>query len=195
MFLLIAGNAFSYDSTKLHIRLKIMNPAMWPSSPNSITIGGDTAFQGWLSRHKVTKLEKVFSNEYDNVGELKYKYKMFHDTNAYVLEAALDSIQGIKEVFIYDIVPMGMDVPMCSTMYHPNDPSVDRHTGTDYKRYDTNHVNKTWHLEKMQAECAWSITKGNPDVLLGMVDTYIDTFHEDVCRQTKVDFLLRSVSN
>jgi hypothetical protein len=96
MLLFIAGNAFSYDSTKLHIRLKIMNPAMWPSSPNSITIGGDTAFQGWLSRHKVTKLVKVFSDEYDNVGELKYKYKMFHDSNAFVLLNGLDSFDKVN---------------------------------------------------------------------------------------------------
>ncbi|MCC6722451.1 MAG: S8 family serine peptidase, partial [Bacteroidia bacterium] len=190
MLLLIVGNAFSYDSTKLHIRLKIMNPAMWPSSPNSITISGDTAFQGWLSRHKVTKLEKVFSNEYDNVGELKYKYKMFHDSNAFVLEAALDSMAGIKDVFIYDIVPMGMDVPMCSTMYHPNDNFIDALGSSNWKsRIDPPNPNPrdwSWHLNKIEAECAWDVTKGDTNVLIGIVDSYMDTFHYDMRGKFKI---------
>ena len=190
LLLLIAGNAFSYDSTKLHIRLKIMNPAMWPSTPNSITISGDTAFQGWLSRHKVTKLEKVFSNEYDNVGELKYKYKMFHDSNAFVLEAALDSMAGIKDVFIYDIVPMGMDVPMCSTMYHPNDNFIDALGSSNWKsRIDPPNPNPrdwSWHLNKIEAECAWDVTKGDTNVLIGIVDSYMDTFHYDMRGKFKI---------
>ena len=77
MLLLIADKAFSYDSTKLHIRLKIMDPTMLPVSPNAVTTY-NSSFNTWMAQHHVTDLVKVFSDEYDNVGELKYKYKMFH---------------------------------------------------------------------------------------------------------------------
>ena len=37
-----------------------------------------------------------------------------------------------------------------------------------------------WALRLIQAPCAWSITRGNPNVWIGIVDTDFDTTHEDL---------------
>jgi hypothetical protein len=192
MLLLIADKAFSYDSTKLHIRLKIMDPTMLPVSPNAVTTY-NSSFNTWMAQHHVTDLVKVFSDEYDNVGELKYRYKMFHDTDAYVLQAALDSMEGIKEVFIYDFVPYGYDIPACTSSFTPNDDLVDAANFFGPKDFKTrtdkpfeNTVDFDWHLDKIQAECAWDITKGDTNVLIGILDSYMDTSHFDMRGKFKI---------
>ena len=70
--------SFSYDSTKLHIRLKIMDSTMIPTHTDSNDCP-NSAFETWLVQHKVTMVVKVHSNVYDTIGELGYKYKIFHD--------------------------------------------------------------------------------------------------------------------
>lgn len=51
--------------------------------------------------------------------------------------------------------------PTCAT---PNDPLF----GTQ------------WHLTRVQAECAWNMTKGSPGVVVGVIDTGCDLTHPDL---------------
>ena len=39
---------------------------------------------------------------------------------------------------------------------------------------------RRWPLDLIQAPCAWTITKGNPNVLIGVVDRDFETSHEDL---------------
>jgi len=37
-----------------------------------------------------------------------------------------------------------------------------------------------WPLDMIQASCAWTITKGNPNILIGIADTEFETTHDDL---------------
>jgi len=37
-----------------------------------------------------------------------------------------------------------------------------------------------WALRMVQAPCAWAITKGSPNILIGIVENHFDTAHEDL---------------
>jgi len=37
-----------------------------------------------------------------------------------------------------------------------------------------------WGMELVDAQCAWAITKGDSNIIVGMVDTEVDTSHEDL---------------
>ncbi len=43
-----------------------------------------------------------------------------------------------------------------------------------------NNIRNNYALEMIEANCAWSITTGNPDVIVGVVDTEFDTEHPDL---------------
>ena len=49
----------------------------------------------------------------------------------------------------------------------PNDPAF-------------NHPDYTWHFEPIQAYEAWEITKGSEDVVVAIVDSYFDLYHDDL---------------
>ena len=38
---------------------------------------------------------------------------------------------------------------------------------------------RSWHLDMIEAQCAWSITTGNPNVIIGIADTDFQDTHED----------------
>jgi subtilisin family serine protease len=196
---LISFSSFSYDSTKLHVRLKIMDPSMAPIHSDSNDCP-NTSFQTWMIQHKVKKLIKVFTNSNDTFGELEYRYMMFHDSNAFVLASALDTMSGVKEVFIYDFQPYSYSFPNCTTSnsFTPNDPFIS--TGKnlrkvpnflpndDYDRFAhmEDSIDLTWFLDRIDAKCAWDLTKGDSNVLIGIVDSYIDTSHEDFYKKFKI---------
>ena len=49
----------------------------------------------------------------------------------------------------------------------PNDPAF-------------NHPDYTWHFEPIQAYEAWEITKGSEDVVVAIVDSYFDLYHDEL---------------
>lgn len=57
----------------------------------------------------------------------------------------------------------------CNNPVSYNDPLMYSYQGNSY----------TWQLDLMDAKCAWSITQGNPNVLIGICDTEFRTDHED----------------
>ena len=45
-----------------------------------------------------------------------------------------------------------------------------------------------WHLKKIQANLAWNITKGSPDVKIAIIDTWFDINHPDLINQMYVTY-------
>lgn len=41
-------------------------------------------------------------------------------------------------------------------------------------------ADKSWYLAPIQAQEAWEITKGSPDVIVGIVDSYMDLNHQEL---------------
>lgn len=67
--------------------------------------------------------------------------------------------QQISEVKFY-VTPV--EVMVCyDTETTPNDPAF-------------RDADKSWHFKPIQAQEAWTITKGSPDIIVGIVDSYMD---------------------
>ena len=63
--------------------------------------------------------------------------------------------------------------------YHPNDYAIGGHA---WKRH---------HLDLVRAPEAWEIAKGDPRILIGIVDTYIDENHEEL--KDKIAVIRRNI--
>lgn len=72
--------------------------------------------------------------------------------------------QKISEVDFY-VVPV--EVMSQYAEYRPSDPGF-------------NDESKTWYLENIQAYEAWDITKGSSDIIVGIVDSYMDLSHPEL---------------
>jgi len=96
--LFVSNFAFS-ACPECNIQLKIMDSTMMPIYPDS-NITGNPAFNAWLIENKVTKLIRLYPN--DTLGELRYKCKLSHKSDAYVLKNALDTLPGVKEVSVLE---------------------------------------------------------------------------------------------
>lgn len=42
---------------------------------------------------------------------------------------------------------------------------------------------ESWAIERIHARCAWNITTGNPNIVIGMADTDFEPDHEDLVNQ------------
>ena len=49
--------------------------------------------------------------------------------------------------------------------------------------YIVNNLQKNWALEMIEANCAWAITHGNKDIIIGIADTEFEVTHEDLTNQ------------
>jgi len=57
----------------------------------------------------------------------------------------------------------------------------------DWMWVDPNN-NWLWHLEKIQADLAWDITRGDPNVTIAIIDTDIDPDHPDLATELKLPY-------
>jgi len=78
-------------------------------------------------------------------------------------------------------------MPLFRTFSTPND--------TYYNRNLTNGtytVNSSWHLDLISAEQAWTVTTGNPDIIVAVIDNAIWTDHPDLTNKV---FMKRDVAD
>ncbi|MEO0728278.1 MAG: S8 family serine peptidase [Bacteroidota bacterium] len=53
---------------------------------------------------------------------------------------------------------------------------------------DPGPFNNRWNIDAMEMECAWSITTGNPDIVIAVVDTEFENDHPDLIGQLLPDW-------
>lgn len=79
---------------------------------------------------------------------------------------------------------------MLSTVYE-NSPPIPTYSPSDWLWNDIHKDDEgfkpLWHLQLIEAEKAWSITKGSPDVVIGIFDTNFDLNHPDLKNKYKSD--------
>ena len=176
--LLIAGLAFSgtdYRQDRILFALQKNLPDLQISKDNGQVRTNIPALNNLLEKYQVTRLGKWLrsANNTDVVGEVNLSkiYSAVFTTNH-----SWDELQAIKadfaqiaELHSADLESVGhiSSTPQVAP-YEPNDP-----------RYS-----EQWYVDKIQANYAWGLwnpeTPGSPEVLVGVVDTGVDTEHPEM---------------
>jgi subtilisin family serine protease len=94
--------------------------------------------------------------------------KLFYDVKILGNKENAIVALGSENVF-QDINDYGVDFPISEECISTNDSVFT--DGTDYA------------IDLIQANCAWTITKGNENIVLGIADTEFDENHEDLANQ------------
>ncbi|MBO9539351.1 S8 family serine peptidase [bacterium] len=99
----------------------------------------------------------------------------------------VQAVEGLGNTALY-AVPSGSSVPetLAKLRHDSNvvyaEPNYIYHA-TDFKAQSTVNdpmVNQLWGLTKVQAQQAWDVTAGDPNVVVAVVDTGVDYNHEDL---------------
>ncbi len=137
------------------------------SKESTFTI--DSALNQLFATYSVTHYEKALP--FANTPQLQKVYELRCNCIEDSLIAEIEqnfpnSFSGIKKLVEQDIV-----------LYDPN----------DYMWYLTmqNPTNWLWHLKTIQADLAWNISKGDPQVKVAIIDTDFDITHPDL--STKIN--------
>lgn len=176
--LLIAGLAFSgtnYRQDRILFALQKDLPDLQISQENGMVRTNIPALNTLLEKYQVTRLGKWLrsADNTDIVGEVnlsKIYSAVFTGTYSW------DELQSIKADFAQIAELHSADL---ESMGHiSTTPQVDAYTPND-PRY-----NEQWYVDRIQANYAWGLwnpeTPGSPEVLVGVVDTGVDTEHPDL---------------
>jgi serine protease len=124
------------------------------------------------AKHTVTALKKPFYEANDPILQLTY---MLEFSDYVGIEDILADLRNSSDIEYAE------PVPLFYLTYVPNDP---------YYGYTASFsANADWHLDVINAAQAWDITKGDPDVLVAVLDNAIWTDHPDLINKVakKID--------
>ncbi len=176
--LLIAGLAFSgtdYRQDRVLFALQKDLPDLQITEENGQVRTNIPALNNLLEKYQVTRLGKWLrsADNTDVVGEVnlsKIYSAVFTVNHTWdELQAIISDFEQIAELHSADLESVG---------HISTTPQVDAYTPDD-SRY-----NEQWYIDQIQANYAWGLwnpnTPGSTDVLVGVVDTGVDTEHPDL---------------
>lgn len=147
-----------YLENQIHVKVKnkyAINRANKVKSPS---------LQESFARIRMSKIENTINQDlYDKISA--------YDKN------------GLDRIYTVNFEAIDNVYDVCRIMM--NNPEVEYavpvfvHQPVEYVPSDPRH-NTMWHMEVLEIEKAWDITKGDPDVLIAIIDSGTDTEHEDL---------------
>lgn len=111
----------------------------------------------------ITSIRPSFPFSQDEM--LQRVYYLNYTCSREQIESRLSVFSWITQIMPIEIVPENM-------LYTPSD--------LFWKVTKTTDPTYLWHLTKIEAEKAWNITKGSPDVKIAVLDRIIDGTHPDL---------------
>ena len=122
----------------------------------------DEKFNKILKEYKCKKYTQVFP--YSKIDHLQKVYKVIFDgkSDDFLKEIKKNKIKKIKKT-------IKRPIEKHIALYEPND-----------NLWELGYL---WHLEKIQTDLAWDITKGNPSVKIAIIDTWFDVTHPDLSQK------------
>ena len=152
-----------YEDCKLYVKfVDSYTPQIAVKANKSVNLADAEYFRSFISDYGVKSISRPF--EYDNDAKLLRTFKFTiadHDR----LEEAITALEKKPEIEYAE------KVPMYYTNFEPNDPLYKLAIGSS---------NWNWHLDVIQAEQAWDITYGSPDINVAIVDNAIWSEHPDL---------------
>ena len=170
LFLALLAGSFAYSQLSVNAQSSVKNfyvveknnDSMSPSAKSvsknnelSLTFS-EASLQEFFSNKNVLKYEKAFTGTKSQL--LKRTYFVSISSNEANLLTQLKSLSSVDFV---------EEVPEVEFLHYPNDIDINN-TGNDRA------------LELVRAPLAWEITKGSPNVLVGVADSGFNINHEDL---------------
>lgn len=151
---------------------KYKSDEIWISVENHLNIQkkdgtistNDEKLDHLFVKYRVQKIEQVFP--YSKIDRLKKLYKVKFDgtRDDFILE--LQKNEVVKKV-------TKRQVENKIAVYDPSDYMWYLPTVSDPNGW-------LWHLKRIQADKAWDITKGSPNIKIASIDTWFDINHPDL---------------
>ena len=150
------------------VMITLADPSCEPPDSNSWTyIGtGNAAFDNILNSFNATSYLK-------KIGTVD-SYKIL-TPNPVGLKNALSTFSGSLNPTL--IITNKIELLSCTKPISTNDPFTD-HLNPSFLQYSK------WHLEEVEASCAWDITSGNNTVKIAIIDVGFDENHYDLVNTT-----------
>ncbi len=150
---------------KIYFKIKDDVNLFIPSIKNKVNISDVPFIDKIKSKYKITKLIKPFYTADDSKLQKTYSVKF----DNYLMVDQL-----IKDLQNNNIIEYAEKAPLFKLLYTPNDEYYGNVGGLFLS------ANAKWHLDKINAEAAWDISNGSPNVKVAVLDNAIWTAHPDL---------------
>lgn len=161
-FIVKAQKPASFVKGKIYFKLKDNVKIELSKSSNDNVKPADLPFLAKLSsKYKISKTRRPFVIDEDP--KLLRSFELNFENYSLV-----DSL--INEIEAFDMIEYAEKVPIAELCYTPND--------SYFKNINNLHLK--WHWDVIQAEDAWDICKGDPDIKVAVVDVAVWTAHPDL---------------
>ena len=146
------------------LRILVKSTVSNKNIPN--LIHADSALNAWIQ-----DIRPSFPYSQDEM--LQRVYLLYFDCPREQMQQRLADFPWIEEI-------MPIEISQKDMLYNPTD-WFWKVTKTDDPKY-------LWHLTKIEAEKAWDITKGSPDIRIAVLDFIIDATHPDLVNKMVYDY-------
>lgn len=156
----------TYQDGKLYIKFKDSQPVTFTVNPdNSVDLHSVPFIDKLSTEYSITNLSRPFY--INNDGKL-LRTLMIEISDFHKIDNLLDELK------LLPILEYVEKVPLDVIDYTPNDSLYTLYNGPQ---------NWNWHLELIQAEQAWNITRGSADIAVGIVDNAVWVNHPDLANK------------
>lgn len=146
------------------LRIKVKSSASGKNIPD--LLNADSVLNAWIQ-----DIRQSFPHSQDEM--LRRVYLLHFDCSREQIQERLTDFPWIEEI-------MPMEKVQENMLYTPTD-WFWKVTKTDDPTY-------LWHLTKIEAEKAWDITKGSPDIKIAVIDGGFDATHPDLAPKMIYDY-------
>ena len=132
-------------------------------SPEEKGMSSDEALNQIFKKFKVISYRQSFPNAKNIELQNFYEIHLSEKVNIDSFENLLKSQKSFDAIYRSDYY-----VPACDNPVSINDAWI------------VNNLINNDALDLLNAQCAWTITKGNSDIIVAVIDTEFETIHEDM---------------
>ena len=158
------GQAQDVQYEEHSLRILVKSTVSNKNIPN--LLNADSALNAWLQ-----DIRQSFPYSQDEM--LQRVYLLHFDCPREQMQQRLANLPWVEEIMPIEKVQENM-------LYTPTD--------WFWKVTKTEDPTFLWHLTKIEAEKAWDITKGSPDVKIAIIDKIIDSRHPDLVNKMVYDY-------
>lgn len=159
-----------YGQTDRYLYVYPKHASAYPVAGVNNGSTGNPQINQIFSDYSVNAYEKGFPGVASS-SVIANAYSIFASGNIDNLASALWATGKFSR--IHDVP--AYEVASCPNPVYANDPEFVAHYNDPVAAQQV-----MWHLESIEAECAWSVTTGNPNITVAVIDTEFDETHPDL---------------
>jgi len=150
-----------YQPGVLVLKITSESALMNPGNPLQSINAGQNPLAAILKRFQISKIEKAFPEAKSPLNPQRVDLSRIYRIH---FPATVDAVKLACKLATDESIEYAEPLYLRELAFVPNDSLY----------------NKQWHLQKIQAEKAWDLQKGDSTVIVGIVDSGVDWLHPDL---------------